>query len=110
MMFLRSRWLRTLQSDQTVMQFCRADRPAESVDFVLAFRPHSDLLAKMATVSARPIYSTAGLLDWRVNRPASKPVRTYTSSVNRSMTRILEYLPMPLHLPSGSFNSGFPRF
>ena len=53
------------------MQFCRADRPAESVDFVLAFRPHSDLLAKMSTISARPIYSTAGLLDWRVNRPAA---------------------------------------
>ncbi len=58
------------------MQFCRADRPAEIVDFVLAFRPHSDLLAKISTVSARPVYSTAGLLTWRVNRPASKPVRT----------------------------------
>ena len=62
------------------MQFCRAGRPAESADFVLAFRPHSDLLAKMSTVSVRLIYSTAGLLDYRVNRPASKPVRTYRRS------------------------------
>ena len=59
---------------KTEMQFGRVDRPAETVDFVLAFWPHSDLLAKMPTVSARPVYySTAGLLDRRVNRPASKP-------------------------------------
>ena len=36
-------------------------------DFDLAFRPHSDSLA-MSTVPARPVYSTAGLLDRRENR------------------------------------------
>ncbi len=48
------------------MQLWRADRPAKIEDFVLAFRPHSDLLPKISTVSARPTYSTAGLLDRRV--------------------------------------------
>ena len=33
---------------------------------------------QISTTSARLICSTAGLLDWRVNWPASKPVRTYT--------------------------------
>ena len=55
------------------MQFCQVDRPAETVDFVIAFRPHSDLLAKMYTVSAKPVYSTD-----RFARVASKPVRTYS--------------------------------
>ena len=34
---------------QTETRFFRADRPADSVEFVLAFWPHSDLLAKMLT-------------------------------------------------------------
>lgn len=40
-----------MQSVQTEMQFFRAGWPAESVDFVLAFRPHSGLLARAPTVS-----------------------------------------------------------
>ena len=35
----------------------------------------------MSTVSARSIYSTADLLDRRVNRPASKSVRTQRTSL-----------------------------
>lgn len=42
------------------MPLFRADQTADSVDFVLVFRPHSDLLAQMSTLSARPIHSTAG--------------------------------------------------
>lgn len=57
---------RTLQKTQTKMQYCQADRPAQSTDHVLLFRPHPDLFAKKSTVLARPIYSTAGLLDWGV--------------------------------------------
>ena len=30
-------------------------------------------------VSARPVCASAGSLAWRVNRPASKPVRTYAT-------------------------------
>ena len=68
-------------------------RPAGTVDFVLAFRPHSDLLARKSTVSAgRNIrlcssisasfrftrqndywIGQADLLDGRFTRPASKP-------------------------------------
>ena len=57
----------------------RAIRPAESQVFMLAFRPHSDLLANGPTVSARPVCAPAGLLAGRVNRPTRKPVRTYVS-------------------------------
>ena len=46
---------------KTEMQLFRADWPAKSVDFVLAFRPHSDLLAKMPTLSARPVYLTQNI-------------------------------------------------
>ena len=35
---------------------------------MLAFRPHSGLLAKASTVSARPVCGSAGLLARRVNR------------------------------------------
>ena len=59
MKFLWKMW-KTLQTAQAKMQFCQADRLADSIDFVLAFWPHPDLLAKMSTISA-------GLL---------KPVRT----------------------------------
>ena len=48
------------------MMFCvdlwRANRPAESLAFMLAFRPHSDLPAKKSTVSARPVCAPADLL------------------------------------------------
>ena len=57
-------------------QFRLKNRPADSLQFMLAFRPHSDLLAGASTVSARPVCASAGLLARRVNRPASKPVRT----------------------------------
>ena len=59
-------------------QFRLTNWPADSLEFMLAFRPHSDLLAGASTVSARPVCASAGLLAWRVNRPASKPVRTYS--------------------------------
>ena len=58
-------------------QFRLTNWPADSLEFMLAFRPHSDLLAGASTVSARPVCASAGLLAWRVNRPASKPVRTW---------------------------------
>lgn len=38
------------------MQLYWADRPTNLVDSVLVFQSHSDLLAKMVNVSARPIY------------------------------------------------------
>lgn len=60
------------------MQFCLVNRSAELIDFILAFRPYSHLLAKISIVLARPIYLIAGLLNWRVNRLESKLVRTYT--------------------------------
>ena len=65
-------------------QFRLKNRPADSLQFMLAFRPHSDLLAGASTVSARPVCASAGLLARRVNRPASKLVRTYTMSSNNS--------------------------
>ena len=73
-------------------------RPAGTVEFVLAFRPHSDLLAGLSTVSAGR-YSRlcssisasfrftrqnvhcigqADLLDGRFTRPASKPAGEQT--------------------------------
>ena len=77
-------WKTGQNNNKSKMQFCRADRPAETVDFILAYRPHSDLLAKISNVSARPVQSTAGLLDRRVNRPASKTARTYVSELHCS--------------------------
>ncbi len=56
--------------------------PADSLEFMLAFWPHSDLLAGASTVSARPVCASAGLLAWRMNRPASKPVRTYITCLH----------------------------
>ncbi len=44
------------------------NRPAESLVFILTFRPHSSLLAWASTVSARPVYATAGLLAWPVRK------------------------------------------
>ena len=62
-----------MQSAQTEMKFCRADRPVDSVDFVLAFRPHSDLLAKNVYCIGQ-----AGLLNVRFARLASKPAGEHT--------------------------------
>lgn len=45
-----------LQSVQTETQLYRADQLTNLVDSVLVFQSHSDLLAKMVTESARPIY------------------------------------------------------
>ena len=75
-------------------QFRLTNRPAESLEFILAFRPHSDLLAGASTVSARPVCASAGLLAWRVNRPARKPVRTHIKTkvwILEKMKLILEF-------------------
>ncbi len=82
------------------MQFGRVDRPAETVDFVLAFWPHSDLLAKMPTVSARPVYySTAGLLDRRVIKKVKSSQQSvsnfsYQLAIDQSITYSLPPLPV----------------
>ena len=72
--------------------------PAGSLDFVLAFRPHSDLFARMSILSAgrnsrlcssisasfrftrQNVYciGQADLLDGRFARPASKPAGEQT--------------------------------
>ena len=62
------------------------NRPAESLEFILAFQPHSDLLAGASNTSARPVCTSAGLLTRQVNQPASKPVRTY--SLHRACRRL----------------------
>lgn len=49
----------------------RADQPAESLDSIPAFQPHSSFLAREFTVSARPVYSTAGLVE-KSSEPAIK--------------------------------------
>ena len=74
-------------------QFRLTNWPANSLEFMLAFRPHFDLLAGASTVSARPVCESAGLLAWRVNRPASKPVRTYISLMAKLYKFFEKYLP-----------------
>ncbi len=75
----------------------RANCPAGSFDFILAFRPHSGSLDITSTVSARPVYSTARLLDWRVNRPASKSVGTHFSYHIQHL--LFSYLTQPTPIP-----------
>lgn len=53
------------------MQFCRADQPAEKIDFVLIFRYHSNLLPKMFTVSTRPVLRN-GLFLRLASEPAGE--------------------------------------
>ena len=111
---------RTLQSAQKEMQFRRADRPADSVDCVLVFRPHSDLLAKMS------VYCTgqADFLDGRFARLASKPARTPVKVNNNHKStaiylRDLEILPIIIvwrrnlkkyqHLDNANLNLSFQQ-
>ncbi len=50
----RQRW-QANRNRPICSQFRLTNRPAESLEFILAFRPHSDLLAGASTVSARPV-------------------------------------------------------
>lgn len=59
-----------MNNSKADMEFCQADQPAGTVDFVPAIRLHSDLLAKMSTVLAKLVYSTVNLLD-RASKPAN---------------------------------------
>ena len=45
------------------------------LEFVLAFRPHSDLLARASTVSARPVYSSG-------EQTGQNTYKTYSSSLH----------------------------
>lgn len=64
------------------LQFRLANQPAKLLEFILVFRLDSNLFAGVSTVLARPVDSSASSLTWRVNRLASKLVRTDTQSVS----------------------------
>ena len=103
--------------------------PAGTVDFILAFRPHSDLLARMSTVSAgrnsrlcssisasfrftrQNVYSIgqAGLLDGRFARPASKPAGEQTSQNISFFVYTSAYILHPtVHLATLSSGHSYP--
>ncbi len=62
------------------LPFCLKNWPVKSLKFILAFRPHSNWIARASNILARQVCAWTDLLVWKINWLVSRLVRTYIFS------------------------------